>query len=530
MTTSSTPPHNHSSATRFMASVGPLALVFVASACVMVIEIVAGRLIARHVGSSLYTWTSIIAVVLAGVALGNYIGGWIGDRSNERVSRRALSVLFFISALLSLSVLWVHWIAFDLAATLALSWPVRILIGVAATFLLPSIALGAISPVVAAIALRRSTRIGGTIGGLYAWGSIGAIAGTLAAGFWLIPAFGTSLILFMVALCLGVIGLAVAPSLNSLVALGVLIGVALATSPVPIAGLAATPPRAITERSGQVYGDESPYQTIAVTRDGAGRLTMLQDDLIHGYYDPMQPDHLEYAYLQLFAAVLDVHPASGDTPAALLLGGGAYTFPRYIARRFAGSEVVVAEIDEAVTRASERAMHFDRSTSPIDVIHLDARVALRQLVADSRTFDFVFSDAFRDVAVPHHLTSVEFIELVDSVLKHDGVLVSNVIDVFAQGSFLDAYIRTVNQVFPYVQVLAPSAPDDSLQRDTFVVLGSHMPIDRAMLIERARERVRAAHMVSAVELGTLAQRGKTRVLTDDHAPVDSMISIIPHLQ
>ncbi|TVR91677.1 MAG: hypothetical protein EA416_09010, partial [Trueperaceae bacterium] len=230
VTTSNTQAQRNSPISQFVSSVWPLALVFLASACVMVIEIVAGRLIARHVGTSLYTWTSIIAVVLAGVALGNYLGGWIGDRSNERSSRNALSLLFFVSALLSLSILWVHWIAFDLAATLALSWPMRILFGVTATFLLPSIALGAISPVVAAVALRRSTRIGGTIGGLYAWGSIGAIAGTLATGFVLIPAFGTSLILFIVALCLGLIGFIVAPSLKSIVGLGVLFGVALATS------------------------------------------------------------------------------------------------------------------------------------------------------------------------------------------------------------------------------------------------------------------------------------------------------------
>ena len=43
----------------------PQVIVFFSSACVMVLELVAGRLTARHLGSSLYTWTSIIGVVLA---------------------------------------------------------------------------------------------------------------------------------------------------------------------------------------------------------------------------------------------------------------------------------------------------------------------------------------------------------------------------------------------------------------------------------------------------------------------------------
>ena len=42
---------------------------------IMVIELTAGRLTARHLGSSLYTWTSVIGVVLAGLAMGNYLGG-----------------------------------------------------------------------------------------------------------------------------------------------------------------------------------------------------------------------------------------------------------------------------------------------------------------------------------------------------------------------------------------------------------------------------------------------------------------------
>lgn len=45
-------------------------VVFVSSACGMVMEIVAGRLIAPYVGMSLYTWTAIIAVVLSGFSAG----------------------------------------------------------------------------------------------------------------------------------------------------------------------------------------------------------------------------------------------------------------------------------------------------------------------------------------------------------------------------------------------------------------------------------------------------------------------------
>ena len=67
----------------FVSILIPSATVFFSSGCIMVLELVAGRLIARHLGSSLYTWTSVIGVVLAGITIGNYLGGRIADRSNR---------------------------------------------------------------------------------------------------------------------------------------------------------------------------------------------------------------------------------------------------------------------------------------------------------------------------------------------------------------------------------------------------------------------------------------------------------------
>ena len=65
----------------------PALITFISSACMMVLELVAGRIIAPYVGVSLYTWTSVIGIVLAGMSLGNYLGGRLADR---RASLRLL--------------------------------------------------------------------------------------------------------------------------------------------------------------------------------------------------------------------------------------------------------------------------------------------------------------------------------------------------------------------------------------------------------------------------------------------------------
>ena len=51
------------------------ALVFVASGSVLVLEILAGRLLAPYVGVSLETFTGVVGVVLAGIATGTWTGG-----------------------------------------------------------------------------------------------------------------------------------------------------------------------------------------------------------------------------------------------------------------------------------------------------------------------------------------------------------------------------------------------------------------------------------------------------------------------
>src|SRR5213596_1143117 len=71
-------------------------VVFVASCCTLILELVAGRILAPYIGVSLYTWTSIIGVILAGISLGNFLGGRLADRG---ASARTLGTLFLLGGL-----------------------------------------------------------------------------------------------------------------------------------------------------------------------------------------------------------------------------------------------------------------------------------------------------------------------------------------------------------------------------------------------------------------------------------------------
>ena len=177
----------------------PSTTVFISSGCIMVLEITAGRLLARYLGSSLHTWTSVIGVVLAGIAIGNYLGGRIADRYP---ARKTLAVLFAVSSVACVGIIVLNTTVGNWEFLWRLSWPVRVFCHVSSVFLIPSTLLGMISPVVAKMALDRGLATGRTIGAIYAWGAAGSIAGTFLAGFYLIAVMGTIPIFWTIGGCL----------------------------------------------------------------------------------------------------------------------------------------------------------------------------------------------------------------------------------------------------------------------------------------------------------------------------------------
>ena len=133
----------------------PSATVFVGSLCIMVLELTAGRLMAAFLGYSLYTWTSVIGVVLASIAGGNYIGGRLADRHTPRA---ILIIVFGLAALACGIVPPLNRLLGDAMLYVTMSWPLKVMLHVTALLLLPSILLGMVSPVVATWALQQGLR------------------------------------------------------------------------------------------------------------------------------------------------------------------------------------------------------------------------------------------------------------------------------------------------------------------------------------------------------------------------------------
>ncbi len=336
--------------------VGCNLLVFMSSVCVMVLELTASRLIAKHVGNSLYTWTSVIGVVLAGITIGNFLGGWLADRA---APSKLLNWLFLTASILCMSVLWLDGIASGQQRPESVSWPTWVVCIVSMVFFLPSMALGTISPVVASLALSQSHKVGKTVGNVYAWGALGSIIGTFLGGFVLIDTLGTRAIVALVAGTLAAMGVFSSVgqwAFRSAVLFGwmqfvTMVGLTAAVTDVGVRDIAAwlageTPSTNDPFEQGEYgrpwskygkrlggqlhelgltlglredkpgeYHDESNYSYINVTQttENGERVAVLKlDKLIHSYFVLDNPTALNYDYEKVYAAVTEQAVATWD--------------------------------------------------------------------------------------------------------------------------------------------------------------------------------------------------------------------------
>jgi hypothetical protein len=125
-------------------------LAFANGLATMVLELVAGRLVGRYVGSSLIVWTSVIGVILGGIGLGNVLGGRLVDRAGPGP---VLGPLFALAAALMVACVWINALVGLVPGPDGLPWAALTVLIVVLDFLPPATALGMIGPVVAGVAV-----------------------------------------------------------------------------------------------------------------------------------------------------------------------------------------------------------------------------------------------------------------------------------------------------------------------------------------------------------------------------------------
>ena len=485
-------------------------LTFVAAATVLVLEIAAARLLAPYVGVSLETYTGIIGVILAGIAT----GAWAGGRASDvHPPERLLGPTFVaggIAAAASLPVV-------TLTGALGLGGSLTAIVILATLgFFVPAAILSAVAPMIVRATIIDVETSGSVVGRLSALGTLGAITGTFLTGFVLLGIVPTRLLILAAAAAMVLIGVGLTLRFRPKGGAGVALA---GVGGLLVAGALALALPGPCER-------ESQYYCIVTVDDPADRtgVTLVLDGLRHAYVDRDDPSHLEFRYIRWFAgAAAPVLEEARGNVEVLHVGGGGFSFPRFLAATYEQSRHVILELDPEVLAVAQEELAFSPSDA-VRVVVGDARLSLREQPSDH--FDLAVGDAFGGRSVPWHLTTRELLAEIDRVLRPDGVYVMNVID-GAPLRFARAELATLRTLFPHVGVIADPAAFEGTGGGNIILIGSRRPLDATDLSERigrgAPDDAAATRVVvdpEAIE----AWIAGAPVLTDDFAPVDQLLS------
>ena len=471
-------------------------LVFVTSAAVLILEILAGRLLAPYLGVSLEVFTGIIGVILAGISVGAWAGGRAADRGDPR---RLIGPLLVAGGLTAMAAPLLVDLIGPATSTGALSIVGLTLIG----FFAPAAVLSAIPPIVVKIRLASLQETGSVVGAYSAIGTAGALFGTFVTGFVLIAAFPTRPIVIVVGVLL------------------VLLGVVLWSSRTVLSTAASVGAVALLGWLLVVFDGPCQYETsyhcavVEVDPERpTGRLLIL-DTGHNSYVDLEDPTHLEFRYLEVMVDLIDTEMPAGPLN-VLSIGGGGFTLPGYLDATRPGSDQKVLEIDSKLVDIGRADLGFDDEAT---VVVDDARRSIDGVPPGS--VDVAVGDAFSGLTVPWHLTTLEFVETVGEKLAPGGLYTINIID-RPTALFARAEAATLGQVFEHVAVFAPPGYFTGDAGGNYVLVGSHDPIDMERMASATAAR-------RGTELGLIGP-GLDRFvdgadpLTDDFAPVDQMLT------
>lgn len=466
------------------------ALVFFTSAAVLVLEILAGRLVAPYVGVTLETYTGVIGTVLAGIALGSAAGGRVADRRDARTVVGPLLIAAGAASWLVLPIVrWLGPVVADGAPRSA-----AIVVLALSAFVVPTALLSAVTPMAAKLRLESTEETGRVVGNLSAFGTAGALVGTFLTGFFFVARIPSSAIVVAVGAVLAASGGAFVVRRRE------------ALSVPPLAALVVA--GALLVAAPDACELETRYYCVNVVPESGDptRRALMLDSLRHSYVDLDDDEHLEFRYTQLFGAMIDA--AFDRRPLrALHIGGGGFTMPRWIEATRPGSTQTVLELDPGVVQVAENELGLERS-SALQVRTGDARVNIGD--EPDGYYDLVIGDAFGGLSVPWHLATVEMVEEVRRVMRPAGTYVLNVID-GGERRLVRAVGATLRGAFGHVAVIAPpDGPDGN-----YVLVAS----DRSL--NRPRVAPSLGVVIASDDIDDFTR--DARALTDDFAPADQLM-------
>ena len=456
----------------------------------LALEVVLTRILIQYMNSTTRVFTAILAVFLAGIALGSALASRFSDRhaSSARWWLAATEIAIGLAAAFAFPAFRFAMPAIcgllgsGTAAPGATSMTWFALLASSAAFGGPTLLLGATFPLAVRAYLGSVDAVGARLGRLYAANTAGGVLGSFAAGFALIPWLGSDRTLQLLAL--GFVATGALLLLGSRERLGgrraplwvsAVLCAALLLGRAPDAAQEYAPARISAERV--LHVSEDYYGTIAVVerRDGSKlyRQLMINGDFMSGTSDYAQ------RYMRL-SAHLPVMFAERPVRSGLVICFGAGISIDALAQHPEIDDLTVVELSPDVLASATWFAHVNR-----DVLH-NPRVKAVQ--ADGRNYLLTHTDKRFDLitlepppppsAGAANLYSRDFYRLARERLSPGGVMAQWMPLATQQPETTVALLRAFAESFPEVAVFWT----ETLEA---LAIGSDRPL--VLRVDRVRE-------------------------------------------
>lgn len=465
-------------------------IAFATGFILMAYELVASRLLAPSIGSSAYVWTSVIGVMIAALALGYAVGGWIADK---RVAVQDVAFILLLSAVMIAGTLVM---ANSVLAFIAATLGDPRLAGVVAAltlFMPASFLLGTISPYLARLRVKSVATAGRSVASLSALNSVGGITGTFVTGFIFFSYIGSRESLALLAVLLLACSWLVLPRHR-------LSARAVATGMIVLIVILELLPAARAAAVRDIDTASSHYQIVTGEQNGrqVKALVTGPEGAQSGIYTDGSRE-LVFAYTRKMS---DVVAAAPHKDRILVLGGGVFTLPEFLASTYPQSQVDVVEIDPVL---KDIAIEHFGYTSPqnIKIITQDARSFVE---ATKNRYDIILVDVFNELSVPFNTTTQEFTARLSELVQPNGVAAVNMIaSVNPACEPLLSSLRTSYMTAFSAERLMPLGDPELRQRQNIIGIYSNAPL--AWLGDES---------AAVPKNGAIA-------LTDNFAPVEALV-------
>ena len=471
----------------------------------MSLELSGSRIVAPFLGSSLYVWTSLIGIILGCLSIGYYWGGALADR-NPSKNLFAGIILAAACATALISVLQIPVLL--LISKKNIDLRLGAVIATVVLFATPGVLLGMVTPFALRLKIEDVSTSGITAGRLYAMSTLGSIVGTFATGFFLLAFFGSTKILLFLALLLFCASILASAKGNT----GIKVVV------IAVLGLLLTADTYIKKSlasSGMIDIDTQYHRAIILDSDDTEdkrKVRILVTDPL-GFQSMMYldaPTELAGKYSKFYELAFHFKPNVEKT---LLLGGGAYSYPKYFMKQHPDVSMDIVEIDPGLTDIAKKYFEF-KPNDKLRIMHEDGRTFLNRL---EETYDIIFIDVFASSpSLPFQLTTVEVVEHLHRSLVPDGLVLANIITGIEgkSGRFLRAEIATYKKFFPQIHLFAVEDPENGIRAQNVLLLAAKSETPLSM--NSSKEHV--AKMLSKRWQKDIAT--DMSILTDDYAPVE----------